>query len=397
MFHESSPLSDEANAGRADQPLSVGILLSGREKFGPFYGGALARWTYEVYSRLTDRLDTTVFGFPTDAADLYPLPHHASWSSRLCESISRVPVLRRYEDQVWLWSLMPRLRNLDVVHVQSRPQWVRHLRKLGYGGKIVLHLHNDHLGHWKASWLDMLAPQVDAVVTVSSYMRDTFAPRSSALAAKTRVIFNGVNTQLFFPREELRQPKTILFAGRFSQEKGVLELVKAFEIVRRTHPDAQLKIAGSTTFGSHVEDSYVKEVRAAARAVGGGNESGIEFLGYIHHDRELPACFQQAAIFSSPSIFQEPFGLVNTEAMACATPVVGSNRGGIPEVLGETGIVIDPEDIPAYAGALCTLLSQPDYRAELGRATRERCLRIFDWSVIAEEWIGLLKTLTDSR
>jgi glycosyltransferase involved in cell wall biosynthesis len=81
---------------------------------------------------------------------------------------------------------------------------------------------------------------------------------------------------------------------------------------------------------------------------------------------------------------------VNAEAMACATPVIGSRRGGIPEVLGETGVLIDPEDIAGFADAMCLLLGNPDYSAKLGRAAHQRCLEMFDWQVVAQRWNSLL-------
>ncbi len=73
---------------------------------------------------------------------------------------------------------------------------------------IILHLQNDHLGHWTASILDELAPHLEAVAVCSEYLRSTFAAKSPALAAKTKIVHNGVNTHLFFPREELREPGT---------------------------------------------------------------------------------------------------------------------------------------------------------------------------------------------
>jgi len=392
MLAESTALSP-AKPKPAERPISVGILLSGREKFGPYYGGALARWTYEVYSRLPGEVRATVFGFPTDPSDLYSLPHQTSRVSQVCKLVGRVPGLRRHEDWLWLGALMPKLRDYDVLHVHNRPQWVRLLRRLGYRGRILLHLQNNHLGHWNGASLDQLAPHVDTVVVCSNYLRDTFAPNSIALASKTRVTFNGVNTRMFFPREELRQPKMILFTGRFSEDKGVRELVKAFSLVLKTHPDAKLIIAGTPLFGIDSETPYVREVLGLAHSTGRGTQGRIEFAGYVHHDKELPSCFQRASIFTSPSIFQEPFGLVNAEAMACATPVVGSNRGGIPEVLGDTGLLVNPEDIEAYAAALCRMLAKPDYRAQLGKAAYERCLRMFDWRVIAAEWTGVLQGL----
>lgn len=367
---------------------SVGILLSGREQFSPYYGGALARWTFEIYNRLTKTVDAVVFGYPTTPDHVYPLTHETSNWWRYCDWVARIPRVRRYEDRMWLRALFDRLRRRDVLHIHNRPQWVSILRELGYEGSIILHLQNDHLGHWSGAMLDQLAPHLQFVVVCSSYLRDTFAPRSPAIAAKTRVVFNGVNTQLFFPQEESRRPATVFFVGRFDPEKGILELVQAFAHVIRAYPEARIAIGGSTGFGRHEPTPYVRQVQETAAAMAGNGR--IEFLGYLHHDLDLPSWFQKATIFASPSIFQEPFGLVNAEALACATPVVGSNRGGIPEVLGDTGLLVDPENIEQFAGAISELLGDADRRARLGKAGYERCRKLFDWDVLAPQWEALL-------
>jgi spore coat protein SA len=370
--------------------LKVGVLLSGREKFSPFYGGALARWTYEVYSRLRDRMAVTVFGFPTAVEHLYNLSHSTSGVWRACDVISTIPVLRRWDEPLWLRGLIKSLHSLDVVHIHNRPQWVRELRRLGYNRTIWLHLQNDHLGHWSAAMLDALAAQLDGVAVCSAFLRGTFADRSPKLAAKTRVIFNGVNTQLFTPREDIREAKTIFFVGRFDEEKGVLQLVRAYARLLDRHPDANLVIGGTTGFGVHRETDYVRKVRELAESLVRNQNARIYFPGYIQHDRDLPAWFQRATIFVIPSLFQEPFGLVNAEAMACATPVVGSNRGGIPEVLGETGILVNPQEEEQFADALSRLLEIPDRRASLGRAAYQRSRELFDWDIIARQWASLL-------
>ena len=230
--------------------LKVGVLLSGREQFSPYYGGALARWTFEVYSRLRHHIDVTVFGYPTAPDQIYNLRHRTSSIWHMCNLISQIPGARRYEEPLWLRALMQPLRQLDIVHIHNRPQWVTELRNLGYPGKIWLHLQNNHLGHWTSPMLNALAPQLDGVAVCSTFLRDTFAPKSPSIAAKTKVIFNGVNTQLFHPNEALREPKTIFFVGRFDQEKGVLELVRAFEQLLPRHPDAKLGRDGNRTLGS---------------------------------------------------------------------------------------------------------------------------------------------------
>ncbi len=385
-----------ATFGEQPRP-SVAVLLSSGEKFSAYYGGALARWTYEVYSRITDEIDVTVFGFPTRGDDLYPLPHRSSGAWRACEFVSRIPVARRYEEHLWLRALIYRIRAVDLLHIHNRPQWVGVLRRMGYSGTILLHLQNDHLGHWTAPMLDDLAARVDQVVVCSNFLRGGFALKSSALAAKTQVVFNGVNRGLFFPREEIREPKTIFFVGRLDAEKGVLQLIQAFARVLQVHPDATLVIGGSTGFGTHQETPYVRQVRELASSVIQNCKGNIQFTGYIHHDRDLPSWFQRATVFTSPSLFHEPFGLVNAEAMACATPVVGANRGGIPEVLGSAGRLVDPEDIENFAATLSTLLAQSAERAQLGAAGYERCRKMFDWRLIAENWVALLKDVSRPR
>lgn len=373
--------------------LSVAVLLSGGEQFSVYYGGALARWTYEVYSRLQDQMEVSVFGVPTDPESAYPLRHESNDWWRACRILSLVPVLRRYEDRVWLRALMPRLRGFAVVHIHNRPQWAVLLRSLGYRGSLIVHLQNDHLGHWSTPMLDALASDLDGLVVCSRYLQAQSIGNSETLARKTKVVSNGVNTNLFFPREELREPKTIFFVGSFIATKGPLQLLEAYARVLRAHPDAKLIIAGSTSFGKHKETEYVREVRRLADSIRRQYGASVNFPGYVHHDRDLPQFFQRATLFTSPSIFQEPFGLVNAEAMACATPVVGSNRGGIPEVLADTGRLIDPDDIVRYSEALSELLSDSNERVRLGRAALDRSLKIFDWGVVAETWAAYLRNV----
>jgi spore coat protein SA len=372
--------------------LSVAVLLSGREKFSSYFGGASARWSYEVYSKLTDRLAVTVFGFPTRDKDLYPLQHATSAGSAwACEAMARIPIARRYGEKLWLRSLIRRLSHFDIVHIHNRPQWVPWLRDLGFEGKIALHLHNDHLGHWSGSSLDELAASLDALAVCSEYLRQTFVPKSAALNAKTSVVHNGANLQLFYPREDLRESKTIFFVGRFDPEKGVLQLLQAYEKILREHPNAKLVIGGATGFGTHRETSYVREVREFSQSLARNRQAQVHFTGYLDHDHALPLHFQKATIFACPSLFQEPFGMVNVEAMACATTVVGSNRGGIAEVLGDSGKLVDPENADEFAAAISELLANPDGCRKLGQAGYERCQRMFDWHTTAGTWMTLLE------
>jgi spore coat protein SA len=210
------------------------------------------------------------------------------------------------------------------------------------------------------------------------------------------VVYNGANLQLFFPREELREPGTIFFVGRLDPEKGVLQLLQAYDKVLDAHPDAKLVIAGASGFGTHRETGYLRQVRELAQLLVERKHAQIHFTGYLDHDKNLPLWFQKATLFACPSLFQEPFGLVNAEAMACATTVVGANRGGIPEVLGDAGRLVDPENANQFAAAISDLLGNPQDCRRLGMAGLERCRQMFDWNVTAENWMALLDFAVNS-
>jgi glycosyltransferase involved in cell wall biosynthesis len=119
--------------------------------------------------------------------------------------------------------------------------------------------------------------------------------------------------------------------------------------------------------------------------------------------------YSHAALFVCPSVY-EPFGIINLEAMACERPVVASAVGGIPEVVvdGETGVLVPvtlspddpmrPVDPAAFesdlASAINRLMADAPLRERMGRAGRARAVERFSWSAIAEETVGLYRSLT---
>jgi starch synthase len=111
---------------------------------------------------------------------------------------------------------------------------------------------------------------------------------------------------------------------------------------------------------------------------------------------EVIQILSHATVFACPSLY-EPLGIVNLEAMACGTAVVGSRVGGIPEVVadGRTGLLAPPGDPVALAHALNTLVTDPDRAAALGRAGRERAVAEFSWAQIAAQTAQLYQALAD--
>jgi len=110
----------------------------------------------------------------------------------------------------------------------------------------------------------------------------------------------------------------------------------------------------------------------------------VHLPGFLSDDA-LVGWYNAAEAFVYPSLF-EGWGMPVTEAMACGTPVVVSNRSSLPEAAGETGILVPPQDIAAWQQALAQVIHDPTWREVAGAAARERSLQ-FSWSTTAAQTI----------
>jgi glycosyltransferase involved in cell wall biosynthesis len=160
-------------------------------------------------------------------------------------------------------------------------------------------------------------------------------------APAVRVIPGGVDVPETVGEPD--EPPHVLYAGRLSQEKGVLELVEA----ARGLP---LVIAGDGPLRDRVPDA----------------------LGFVPHDRLL-RLYERAAVVACPSR-REGYGVVCAEAMAHGRPVVASAVGGLRDLVvdGETGLLVPPGDVTALRNALQQVLGDAELRRRLGAAARER-------------------------
>ncbi len=156
---------------------------------------------------------------------------------------------------------------------------------------------------------------------------------------------------------------SILFVGGLHPRKGLPDLMRAFEIVARTVPDASLHVVGAGPYEGEYKALAASMPCAAVIAFHGGQDDPRPwFLG--------------ADVFVLPS-HAEPAGLVLSEASEAGCALVGSNVGGIPEMLdgGKAGVLVPPQDPPALAAALIKLLTEPGALAEgkrLSVANRSR-------------------------
>jgi phosphatidylinositol alpha-mannosyltransferase len=201
-----------------------------------------------------------------------------------------------------------------------------------------------------------------------------------------RVIPNGVDTGRFERAVPIARwqdgTPNILFVGRFEPRKGLLDLLKAFRILRRADVPARLLVVG----GGPQE----REVRRYVMTRGLG---GIEFLGRVSDD-ERDALFKTADVYCSPATGRESFGIVLLEAMAAGTAIVCSDIHGYKGVVrrGREALLVPPHDPKALAAALQELLTDPERRARMGASGVERADQ-FSWERVTakvEEHYGFV-------
>jgi glycosyltransferase involved in cell wall biosynthesis len=169
----------------------------------------------------------------------------------------------------------------------------------------------------------------------------------------------------------------LLAVGDVRPRRNLIRVIEAFSIVRRDYPEFQLVIAGQ-------EMHRANAVAEAARALG----DNVVRPGYVD-DETLDVLYTAAAALVFPSLY-EGFGLPPVEAMAHGTPVIASNTSSLPEVVGDSALLVDPYDARAIAHAMTMLLLDTGTAQEFARKGRERA-KNFNWERTARETLEVYR------
>jgi glycosyltransferase involved in cell wall biosynthesis len=215
------------------------------------------------------------------------------------------------------------------------------------------------------------------LLLVSEHNAAGFAPHRG----KIRVIYGGADTERFAPRPLPRQ-RSALYVGRLIPYKGVHHLIEG------VRADTEVRLAGAPY---HAE--YERFLRQVAKG------RNVRFLGPVLGDALVDE-YCSAGVCVLPSVEVDRYGkrypkgeilgLVLLEAMACQTPVVCSNIGGMPELVadGETGLIVPAGDSARLGEAVEQVLDDPALARRLGQAGRERVLARFTWRAVAERCLA---------
>ncbi len=228
-------------------------------------------------------------------------------------------------------------RNADLVHAHWLPSGLP-ARATGKPYLLTMHGTDAELARRAPALFRPVVRAARMVLCVSESLTDT---ARSLGAREVRVVPMGIAVP--DTTVEPEDPPHVLFVGRLSEEKGVFELEEAAG-------DLPLVVVGDGPLRDHVPDT----------------------VGFVP-PAELPGYFDRAAVVVCPSR-REGYGVVARQAMAHARPVVATAVGGLVEAIvdGESGLLVPPGDIAALRQALRRLLDDPELRASLGAAARER-------------------------
>ncbi|MEU1347518.1 glycosyltransferase family 4 protein [Streptomyces sp. NPDC005775] len=221
-----------------------------------------------------------------------------------------------------------------------------------------------------------VARKLPSVLTVSGSSKQEIVDHLGVRPDRVRVVHIGADTDLWSPDASVAEvPGRIVTTSSADVPlKGLVHLVEALAKLRTDNPAAHLVVVGR-----RAEDGPVAQ---AIERHGLGD--AVEFVKGIS-DTELVDLVRGAQIACVPSLY-EGFSLPAAEAMATGTPLVATTGGAIPEVAGpdgETCLAVPPADAGALADALGRLLGDPELRATLGAAGRERVLARFTWKQAA--------------
>lgn len=239
-----------------------------------------------------------------------------------------------------------KLKEYDYVVVENKPEYGLILRKV-VPGKLIFHSHNDFL-NIKTKNSVKIFNSFDAIFCLSKFIFSRI--NQIKKSNKIKVLYNGVDVQRFSNVSDdsvcsikkkyniEKNDIVLLYTGRLVKEKGVEELIKAFNLT--TNSKLKLMIIGSVGYGKNSKNKFTKKIYELSK-----ENRNIIFTGFVEFNN-IQNYYKIANYGVVPSIWEEPFALTVVEHLASGHPVIITNSGAMPELVEkETSIIVDKKDL----------------------------------------------------
>jgi glycosyltransferase involved in cell wall biosynthesis len=221
-----------------------------------------------------------------------------------------------------------------------------------------------------------LGRKVDGFLLPSRFCRDLlFTP----YADRTTVVYGGVDVNRFKPLPGCQREQKVLFVGRLLPHKGINYLIKGID------DNIQLDIVGKI-----YDQIYYRHLQESSQG------KRIRFITEAS-DENIVREYCSATVTVLPSVYEDMYGncheapehlgLTLLESMACGTPVICTDVGGMPEIVedGVTGFIVPPNDPVSLGKKIRYLIYHPEVSDQMGRAGRKRVLEMFTWDVVVHK------------
>ena len=254
-------------------------------------------------------------------------------------------------------------RRIDIAH--AKWPWIKFLKWRWY------------------SFLNMqmkVARALDPLIVVSdSTKRDVHKDFKIPMQRMVR-IHHGIDHELFTPQPHITRRKNRLMATASADVplKGLIYLIRAYHMLLAVHPDLELVVVGRLREGQTMDELNRLGIRDRVKFISGLSGEDIRDL------------YAEATIAVSPSVY-EGFGFPAGEALSCGVPLVATDGGSLPEVVGDAGIVVPHSNPPALARAIDGLLRDEDRRADMSVKARQHILDNFKWERCARDVVQLYR------
>ena len=321
---------------------------------------------------------------------------------RLFRKITRLDPLP-YAERMWRIATEERA---DILHIHNEPKLLAGLlpRLQISALPVIVHVANE-----KPLPKNALS-RVGRWVACSRYIRDWLVAENGVAAERVQVIYTGVDAAARRPRWEISaqaretlrrrfgvtdpEATVLSFAGRLVKEKGVNELLDAFESLRARDPGRlALLVAGNVREGDDPKNEKAAYGKAVAARM--ENMPGVHWVGSLRPE-QIHEFLLAGDVFVMPSLWHDPFPTVMLEAAAAGLPIVAAARGGITEFLEgcpEFRFVRDLGDAEELGDAIRAFADAPPRREAAGRWLRAKVEREFDWPRVCEEFEDLYDNL----
>ena len=234
----------------------------------------------------------------------------------------------------------------------------------------------------------LVVPRLLKIVTVSKTAAQSVAKAYGIKLEKVAVVYNGVDTEIFKHDPDLpKKKRQLVFVGNTEdRKKGIRYLLEAMLYLPK---DVKLLVVDGGAPRHVVMGELLHRYNLGDR---------VQTTGKIPTE-DVARAYQESEICVVPSVY-EGFGLPPAEAMACGVPVVSTDGGALPEVVGkdgETGLIVPRQDVRALANAINLLLLKPELKTRLAENGRKRALELFSWETAARNMVALYQEMIATK